>query len=145
MRKVTAGTRASFVDHALRSIQKDAAAFGVPQHPPGRVFRVWNRVVPDYVRLRELQVFRDCGEIKIRQGHLCLTAAISTVSAINLFRNGSGEDPKRPVRIVVGVQKPLESKIFRVMDFCKPVDLDQIREHALQHTPVFTALIEFLR
>jgi hypothetical protein len=47
---------------------------------------------------------------------LGLTAAIGAGSAINLFRNGSGEDAKRPVRIVVGTQVPLESKIFRAVD-----------------------------
>jgi len=65
--------------------------------------------LPDHVYRGEAQIFRDCSYLMIRHADLSLTAAIGASGAINLFLNGPAENPKRSIRIVVGVQVSLES------------------------------------
>jgi len=133
MGKLPASPRASFVHHAQVSVQKNAAAIGVPENSCTGVVSIGNRVLTDYLQGFDSQVSSDHCNLRFQQAHSCLSTAIGTRGAVDLLFHCPGEDAKRPVRIMVRRQVPLESEIVRPMRFCEQPDLYKIGEHALEY------------
>jgi hypothetical protein len=136
MGKLSTSPRASFVHHAQVSVQKDAAAIGVPENSCTGVVSIGNGVLTDHLQRFDSQVSSDHRDLRLQQTHSRLATAIGARSAVDLLFHCPGETAKRPVRIVVRRQVPLESESVHPVHFRELPDLHEIGEHALSIPPV---------
>jgi len=89
----------------------------------------------DYLQGFDSQVSSDHCNLRFQQAHSCLSTAIGTRGAVDLLFHCPGEDAKRPVRIMVRRQVPLESESVRPVHFRQLPDLHKIGEHVLSIPP----------